>query len=172
MRILLTGERQVGKSFLIRRLLQNTERPIYGFVTKMEPEGLDGLRRVYMHPAAERPEEWAYTKENLVAVCNRNGVQALYPQIFDTMGVSLLQQAKGDGIVVMDELGFMEASAPAFTRQVLLTLQGDIPVLAAVKKRPGVAFLEKVWQTTGALRYEVTPENRETLYETLLPMLP
>lgn len=170
--ILLTGERQAGKSFLVRRLLLHTNCPLYGFVTKMEPEGADGLRRVYMHPAAEEPEMWTYTKENLVAVCNRNGVQELYPQVFDTLGVSLLQQAKGDGIVVMDELGFMEASAEAFTQQVLEVLESHIPVVAVVKKRPGVAFLDRVWLTSGALRYEVTPENREALYQSLLSLLP
>lgn len=170
--ILLTGERQAGKSFLVRRLLRNTTCPLYGFVTKMEPEGADGLRRVYMHPAAERLDAWTYTAENLVGICDRNGVREIYPQVFDTLGVSLLQQARGDGIVVMDELGFMEASSEAFTRQVLRVLEGEVPVVAVVKKRPGVAFLDKAWQTSGALRYEVTPENREALYQSLLPLLP
>lgn len=170
--ILLTGERQAGKSFLVRRLLQNSTRPLYGFVTKMEPEGVDGLRYVFMHPAAERPEAWTYTRENRVGVCDRNGVREIYPQVFDTLGVSLLKQARGDGIVIMDELGFMEASNEAFTRQVQEVLESDIPVVAVVKKRPGVAFLDKVWLTTGALRYEVTPENREALYQRLMPILP
>lgn len=170
--ILLTGERQAGKSFLVRRLLQHTTCPLYGFVTKMEPEGADGLRRVYMHPAAERPEAWTYIEENLVGICDRERVLEIHSQVFDTLGISLLQQAREDGIVVMDELGFMEASTEAFTQQVLEMLESHIPAVTVVKKRPGVAFLDKVWQTTGALRYEVTPENREALYQSLLPLLP
>ena len=36
MHILLCGERQVGKSTMIRRLLQENRLPVYGFMTRME----------------------------------------------------------------------------------------------------------------------------------------
>lgn len=171
MHILLTGERQAGKSFFIRRLLRGQTRPVYGFVTKMEGEGEDGLRPVYMHPAWEKQEDWSYAKENLVGLCGREGVKEIFPRVFETLGVSLLKDAKEDGLLVMDELGYMESTAPLFTREVLEKLAGDIPVLAAVKKRPGVPFLEQVWNTPGALKYEVVPENRQALFETLAPVL-
>lgn len=171
MHILLTGERQAGKSFLIRRLLGEQTRPVYGFITKMEGEREDGLRPVYMHPAWEKQEEWTYAKENLVGLCGKERVKEIFPRVFETMGVALLKEAKGDGLLVMDELGYMESTALLFTQEVLKTLAGDIPVLAAVKKRPGVLFLEQVWNTPGALKYEVVPENRQALFKTLAPLL-
>lgn len=171
MHILLTGEKQAGKSFLIRRLLEGETRPLYGFVTKMEAEDSSGLRPVYMHPASEKQSDWAYTKANLVGLCNRERVQEIFPRTFETLGLSLLVQARPDGLIVMDELGYMESIAPRFTQQVLTLLAGDIPVLAAVKKRPGVPFLEQVWNTPGALKYELTPQTRQSLYETLAPLL-
>lgn len=167
MHILITGERQAGKSFLIRRLLQEEKRPLYGFVTKMEPEGAEGLRYVYMHPAAQKQEDWVYTRDNLVGVCDKKGARAIYPETFDTLGVSLLQQAQPRGLIIMDELGYMESTAPLFTQQVLTLLAGDIPVLAAVKKRPDVPFLEEVWHTGNAFKYTLTEKNREELYQTI-----
>ena len=40
--ILISGERCVGKSTLIEKLLSASSRPRYGFVTKMGPAGPDG----------------------------------------------------------------------------------------------------------------------------------
>ena len=47
--ILICGERGVGKSTLIERLLRACSRPRYGFVTKMRPAGPDGF-----HPILQR----------------------------------------------------------------------------------------------------------------------
>lgn len=171
MHILITGEKQAGKSYLIRRLLEGETRPVYGFVTKMEKENGSGLRPVYMHPAREKQSDWTYTKANLVGLCNRERAQEIFPQTFETLGLSLLMQARPDGLIVMDELGYMESTASGFTEQVLRLLAGNIPVLAAVKKRPGVPFLEQVWNTPGALKYELTPQTRQSLYETLSSLL-
>lgn len=57
MHILLCGERQVGKSTLIRRLLQENRLPVYGFMTRMERT--EPSYPVYIHPAGE-PMETGY----------------------------------------------------------------------------------------------------------------
>ena len=58
-----------------------------------------------------------------------------------------------------------------FCRAVLEALEGDIPVIAAVKHRFDVPFLNAVRAMPKAKRYTVTPESREALYEELLPLL-
>ena len=83
----------------------------------------------------------------------------------------IVSVARPGGILVMDELGFMEAGAEAFTRAVLEALEGDIPVIAAVKHRFDVPFLNAVRAMPKAKRYTVTPESWEALYEELLPLL-
>ena len=68
MHILLCGERQVGKSTLIRRLLQENRLPVYGFMTRMERT--EPPYPVYIHPAGEPVENRVYGRENLVGTCD------------------------------------------------------------------------------------------------------
>lgn len=80
-------------------------------------------------------------------------------------------QANPGGILVMDEIGFMELESPAFCKAVRDALDGDIPVQAAVKARYDVPFLDEIRDHPKANLYDLTKETREELYETLLPMV-
>ena len=56
--ILICGERGVGKSTLIRRLLAESILPVGGFVTRRLPQADgDGMFPIYLHAAALPPEE-------------------------------------------------------------------------------------------------------------------
>ena len=62
--ILICGERGVGKSTLIRRLLAESTLPVGGFVTRRltQADG-DGMFPIYLHAAALPPEERPYDPE-------------------------------------------------------------------------------------------------------------
>ena len=58
--ILICGERGVGKSTLIRRLLAESTLPVGGFVTRRLPQADgDGMFPIYLHAAALPPEPTA-----------------------------------------------------------------------------------------------------------------
>jgi len=163
--ILICGEIGAGKSTLIQRLLEKNERPVYGFITKrLEPDET-GFHPIYIHLAGTR--ERAYEQGNLVGTCDskRHNVSS---EVFNTLGVRYLEAEPG-ALIVMDELGFMEAKAEAFVRKVFGALDGDIPVIAAVKARFDVPFLNEVRAHEKAALYMLTKENRDALYEELLP---
>ena len=166
--ILLCGERGVGKSTLIEKLLQASPRPRYGFVTKMRAPGPDGFRPVYIHPAGQPAAERVYTEANCVGCCDSRTHRPRL-EVFDGLGAEYIRAALPNGILVMDELGFFEAKAERFTDAVLNALAGDIPVLAAVKARTDVPFLNAVRSMPKAEVFCITPENRGELYEALLP---
>ena len=168
--ILISGDRGVGKSTLIERLLQDDPRPRYGFVTKMAAPGPDGFRPVYIHPAGQPAAERTYGAENCVGVCDSRTHRPCL-EVFNGLGVRYIEAARPGGILVMDELGFFEAEAEGFTAAVLTALSGDIPILAAVKNRRDVAFLNAVRAAPRAEVFSITPENREELYRRLLPIL-
>jgi len=168
--ILICGDRGTGKSTLIEKLLQDDPRPRYGFVTKMAGPGPDGFRPVYIHPAGQAAEARVFTAENCVGVCDSRTHRPCR-EVFDGLGVRYIEAARPDGILVMDELGFFEAQAESFTAAVLTALRGDIPILAAVKSRTDVAFLNAVRAAPKAEVFYITPENREELYERLLPSI-
>ena len=168
--ILICGARGVGKSTLIEKLLQACPRPRYGFLTKMEAPGPDGFRPIYIHPAEQPRKAWTYTEENRIGSCDSR-THLARPEVFDALGVRLIREARPEGILVMDELGFFEATAEGFTAAVLEALAGDIPVIAAVKSRTDVPFLNAVRAAPKAEVFSITPENRDELYRLLLPRM-
>ena len=168
--IFICGERGVGKSTLIERLLWASSRPRYGFVTKMRPAGPDGFHPIYIHPAGQPTAERVYTEENCIGVCDSRTHRPNL-EVFDGLGVRYVRAARPGGVLVMDELGFFEAKAEAFTAAVLEALSGDVPVIAAVKSRRDVPFLNAVRSQPRAEVFYITPENRDVLYERLLPRL-
>lgn len=129
-KILICGPRGVGKSTLIRRLTALYPGPVSGFVTKRETvaDG-EGLFPIYIHPAACPESRRQYGPENLIGRCDRRRSVRCTPA-FDDWGPRLLE---GPGLLLMDELGFLERDAHRFQEAVLAALRGDQPVLAAVK---------------------------------------
>ncbi len=164
--ILLCGERGAGKSTLIRRLLACSTRPLAGFFTERLSADETGFHPIYLHPAGE---PYRYEKANLLALCDARTHEAELA-VFNGLGADCLY-ARPAQLIVMDELGFLEAGAERFTRAVMQALDGDVPVLAAVKARFDVPFLNAVRAHPNAVLYTVTPENREGLYQTLLPAI-
>ena len=115
-KILICGPRGVGKSTLIRRLLAESTLPVGGFVTRRltQADG-DGMFPIYLHAAALPPEERPYDPEHLVGTCDsRRSIR--YPEAFDRLGPPLLTSG---GLLVMDELGFLENDAHRFQAAVL-----------------------------------------------------
>ena len=166
--ILICGERGVGKSTLIEKLLSASSRPRYGFITKMRPADETGFHPIYIHPAGQPVAERAYTETNCIGICDSR-THRVNLDAFNTLGVRYIRDARPDGILVMDELGFFEAKADDFTAAVLTALAGDIPIVAAVKSRTDIPFLNAVRAAPKAEVFHITPENRDELYEKLLP---
>lgn len=88
-------------------------------------------------------------------------------EVFNGLGCDCLQ-APADSLIVMDELGFMEEEAADFVRGVLRALDGDVPVLASVKARMDVAFLQAVRTHPKATLFMIDEQNRDALYDQLL----
>ena len=96
-----------------------------------------------------------------------NGVNRFaYPEAFDNFGVRCLE-AEPDGIIVMDELGFMEQDADKFCSRVLELFDGDIPILATAKSGHDIEFLNRILNHPNAEVYYIDEQNRDVLYEKL-----
>jgi nucleoside-triphosphatase len=156
---LIVGSNGVGKSTLIRRLLEDVPLPVYGFLTKKEaPARVGGAASVYIHSVSG---ERSYTQDNLVGTCD-NCRSTRFPAAFER-AVPLLCGIPAGSIVLMDELGVMESDARGFCAAVLDCLHGDSLVIAAVrdKKSP---FLDAVRAHPQARCFFITPENADALF--------
>ena len=165
--IVLWGQRGVGKSTLARRLLEDWKGPVRGFVTRSSLPDADGFRSIYLH-AADDPTPVEQT-------CHRIGrtnrtEHTMWPEVFDGLGVELLRAEPGS-LILMDELGFLEQDAADFRRQVLRCLDGNIPVLAVIKHKTHIPFLQEIRSHPRVQLYQVTEENRDELPAVLSPLI-
>lgn len=162
MHVLIIGEIGAGKSTLIQSLLEGLPEPA-GFLTKKEPADETGSAGVYLHrPAGPR----CFCKENLAGACGAASAVA-FPDVFDTLGVRLLEEPSNGRVVLMDELGFLESKAAKFCAKALELMDGEDTVLAAVKTRD-TEFLRAVRSHPKALCYTVDAHSRDCLAERIL----
>jgi nucleoside-triphosphatase len=159
MHILIVGRIGVGKSTLIRRLLEDVPLPVYGFKTGKEaPARVGDPEPVYIHSISDQR---TYTQHNLVGTCSDHH-STRFPAAFERAVPHLCGIPAGN-IVLMDELGVMESDARGFCAAVLKCLDGDSLVIAAVrdKKSP---FLDAVRLHPRARCFFINPENRDALF--------
>ncbi len=157
MPLFLTGPRGIGKSTALRRALAASGLRPRGLMTVFDaPRGCKE-KNLWLLPWSPEPDLSAG------AVCTRltpQGREAI-PEVFDTLGVALLEAAAWDpdpGPIVLDELGFLEAEALCFRETVLRLLRGREPVLGVVRQGLGAwgdAPLGEV--------LEVSLENRDLI---------
>lgn len=165
--IIIAGKRKTGKTTLVDRLLEGSGARVYGFRTAPGKSMKKGYRSFFIHPAgaAVRTE----SEENHIG--DGNGIQPVaYPEAFDGYGVKCLEAEPG-GIIVMDELGFMEKDAEKFCARVLELFDGDIPVIATAKSGHDIEFLNKLLVHPNADVYYIDADNRDELYETISSLI-
>lgn len=166
MHTLIVGEQGVGKSTLIRRVLGSLDVPICGYLTRKEDALADPElgSPIYIYEVGKTQEQ---TMDNLVGHCKAQK-PVVYPEAFDRFADKLQgMNTPGGGLILLDEIGIMETSSEAFCQAILQLLDGDIPILAAVKykDRP---FLEQVRQHPRAKCFSITEDNRDDLFGEVL----
>ena len=162
--LFLTGDKQVGKSTLLRRLIDARQIDCAGFET--QAFYLNGERRGFtLHGRVDMPPY-----ENDCICCARIGEQKAAPvmETFSQNGVSILQKSLEDAkaFILMDEIGRLESRSEAFCAQVLKTLDADKRVLGVLQKC-GSALVNQIMSREDVTVITVTPENREELFEAL-----
>ena len=164
---LIVGAQGVGKSTLIKRVLRELSLPISGYETKKE----DGLADpalgtpIYIYPAGT---EHVQAPERLLGyrAC-KNPVT--FTEAFDRFAERLNSETDA-GIVVLDEIGFMESGAESFRAAILKKLDGDVPVIAAVKN-VDTPFLCQVREHPNCRCFHINEENRDALFPQVLAFL-
>lgn len=168
MHALIVGDRGVGKSTLIRQVLQELNAPVFGFETKKEEQPEDPLRGcpIYIFDAG-KPH--VRTPNNLIGYHKERDIPAI-TAAFDRYAPKLMVPVPENAVVELDEIGFLEAGSETFCRAVLQLLDGNRPVIAAVKKKD-IPFLHTLRTHPKARCFYITAENRDLLCEDVLEFM-
>lgn len=160
MHIFLTGEKQVGKSTLVRRVLESAGIPYGGLLSVSEIE--DGIRRVYLRDIISEKEK------KLCGICINHHITRKNPEVFDSFGVSLLERAVDKALVVIDEIGNMESSADKYSTCIAnLIEREDILVFGVLQNMARTALSDYIRESKNVMLYEVTEKNRDNLVSVL-----
>lgn len=168
MHALIVGDRGVGKSTLISRVLKELNCPVFGFETKKEEQLEDPLRGcpIYIYDAGKPHTR---TPDNLIGY-HKEQNPAEMTAAFDRYAPKLMAPVPENTVVELDEVGFLEAKSEAFCQAVLHLLEGSRPVIAAVKNKE-IPFLQAIREHPNARCFSITAENRDVLYEEVLEFM-
>ncbi|MDR2771094.1 MAG: nucleoside-triphosphatase [Clostridiales Family XIII bacterium] len=176
--VFLMGERGIGKSTAIRALtdrLLACGADIGGFKTVPGPAEAPGRDALYLLPYRAGAGEPPLSAGRVAAVRDKTRSRyEAYAAVFDELGAELLRRAARCDLIVMDELGFMEAEAHIFQAAVFSLLDGARPVLGVVKPPAAskkVAFLDRVRAHPNVRLVTLTRENRDGAQAYLYPLL-
>ena len=163
--LFLTGDKQVGKSTLLRRLIEALHLDCSGFET--QAFFLNGERRGFtLHGRVDMPPY-----RNDCICCARIEEKRAVPvlPVFEENGVLILKRslASPAPFLLMDELGRLEREASGFIAQVEACLDADKRVLGVLQKCNS-AHVARIAQREDVTVLTVTPENRDELFEMLL----
>ena len=154
--IILTGERNVGKTFMLKRVIKYfSDVHMAGFFTRKNDNGTVTL------------QPW----DNYF-LFNRGPEMVLYDvndgfvrkNVFEELGVWAINRAlENANLIIFDELGRFENTCKSFTESIHRALDGNTIVLAVIKaeKNP---FLDTIKNRNDANMMTISLLNRDILY--------
>jgi len=162
--LLLTGQPGVGKTTVVTRLYSYYSARglrIQGISTREIRE--NGVRLGFkIRDVGTGREGWLARKD--YSAGPRVGPYHVISEDLENIGVVGLQQAiQGPAdMIVVDEIGPMEMTSPAFRNVISAILSGERPTVATVKLGSRYPEVERI--RVRSTQLEITKENREEIF--------
>ncbi len=166
--ILLTGRPGVGKTTLVNRVYEHYSKhgfKIEGLTTR---EVRDGAARTgfMITDLSSGKEGWLAKKD--LGTGPRVGSYVVVSDDLEKIGVAALERSMNGAadLVIVDEIGPMEMTSTSFRNNISRVLNGRKTVVATVKFGSRYPEVGNMWQRS--LHWEITKENRETIYRRII----
>jgi len=162
---LLTGKPGIGKTTTIKALIERIGvEHCGGFYTEeirvqetrvgFRLVTVDGQTGIFAHIKSESPLRIGHYGVNL--------------DCLESLGIAAIKQAiETRKLVVIDEIGPMELYSEQFKRTIIDVFNSSSPCLATIALKPH-PWLDELKQQEGAMLYTLTPDNRDTIIDTLV----
>ncbi len=162
MHYFLTGERQVGKSTLINKLISETGASVGGFRTSFDKNRFTSAHRnLYMYDAAK-----SFIPDDEHIICRMIPGEILpRTERFDTLGSTYINRALKNSceLLIMDECGRLENKAEIFKASVIKALD-KAPLVLGVIQIELPKWTEAIFNRPDVELVHISVENRD--YET------
>jgi nucleoside-triphosphatase len=165
--ILICGPPGVGKTTLIKKILENIDLKAGGFYTE---EIKENNRRVGFKIISLDNQEGILAH---ISIKNSRRVGRYGVNIYDleNIGVKCLNQAlKDDGLILIDEIGKMEVFSEEFKEKVLDCLNSEKFVLATIGIG-GDKFISKIKERKDIVLFTINRENRDRLIDRISSLI-
>ncbi len=172
MKIILTGEPGIGKTTIIKKLLQRLGDRAIGFWTEEvrdpKTKKRTGFKVISTEGNTQLFASKFFTSKHLVGSYGVNTAR------FESVVLPILEKAKKakDLYIVMDEIGKMELFSTGFRELVKeILFNPKYKVIATIPIRDVHPLVRDIRRLQGAVVVEVDKQNRELLVEEILKLL-
>lgn len=172
MKVLITGPPGVGKTTLVKRIVDKLGERATGFWTEEVRDRETGRRRGFRIVTTEGKRKTfasrTFTSKHLVG---SYGVNVRY---FEELAIPILEKAlrEKDRVVVIDEIGKMELFSKPFRDLVRRIIYDPrLKVIATIPIRDVHPLVAEIRRIPGAVLIELTKENRDFMDEEILKLI-
>lgn len=162
--IFITGERGIGKSTLLEKIIKNVDCSIGGFIQeKIFTDKTTCFNVVSLYNLKDSYTIGIYHREKDVLYSDMN--------VFNIISKNILLKSLGDRkLIILDELGFMEENSPLFKDTIIKILNCDIPVLGVLKECD-TNFIQQIKMREDVNVIRINENNRNSMEDKILHML-
>ncbi len=164
--IFFTGEKSIGKSYAIDKVIKRLGLSVSGFKTYKKQIIPGKLSKVFISDVNHKER---CDMLNCVAIIYDEKIPNARTDTFNTIGAKLLQDSDSK-IVVMDELGFLEKDATEFEKAVRECLNSNRPVLGALRKKGQAPWIMEALKNNSII-IELDGTNNEEMIEYVISIL-
>lgn len=162
--LFLTGEIGIGKTTVLKNVLEKINLSIGGYTTDRT---IDGPIRTYTARALYDETE----KVTLAKIDSTDWTKEVFKEAFDTEILSILNYSfQNKDLIVLDELGFAENDIYSFTSTIYKLLDSN-KIVFGILKDYDCEFLNTIRSREDIIILNITHQNRDSISSEALEIL-
>ncbi|MBN2286583.1 MAG: methyltransferase domain-containing protein [Tissierellales bacterium] len=164
--LLISGEIGIGKSYMLKNLLEELEMSIGGYTSGNDYDA-DG------HHVFIKSLNDFHQKKNVAYIFSGKDIfsATISKEVFDEFGTDLVAYSiENREITVLDEIGIIEKDAEAFKKQIVKAFDSEKLVMGVVKNRKN-EFLSSLKNRKDTKTLFLTGNNGQEIYQEAIQFL-